>query len=348
MNHDAIPSTDDASTGRTPVVADHTVTIDTIGRIAQASERIIERLHAGPALDDDVEVVPARSYTITEVAKLIDRTPQGIRQAEASGKLVAPERKENSRHRQRYSLSRINAMRELWELFPGKREGDAPIRMAFQNFKGGVGKTTLTCHCAQFLARAGYSVLLVDCDSQASATMTFGFRPDVDIDADATLLPYLQMEREDLGYAIRSTRWDGLDVIPANLELYSAEYYLAALGGSEGTDWISRLHQGLETVEGDYDVVLIDPPPALGMISLSVLRALDGLIVPAPPAMYDFHSTSAFLRMLEEVMQSVGQHLGSPVELDFLKIVTSKHSPGRPSQDFVAALMGQAFGTTSC
>lgn len=330
---------------RPSAAIDHTVTMDTIGRIAQASERIIERLHTGPALDDDVETVPARSYTITEVAKLLDRTPQGIRKAEASGKLAAPERKENSRrHRQRYGLASINAMRELWDLFPGRRQGDAPIRMAFQNFKGGVGKTTLTCHCAQFFARAGYRVLLVDCDSQASATMTFGFRPDVDIDADGTLLPYLQMEREDLRYAVRPTRWDGLDVIPANLELYSAEYYLAASGGRDETDWISRLHTGLETVESDYDLVLIDPPPALGMISLSVLRALDGLIVPAPPAMYDFHSTSAFLRMLEEVMGSVGEHLGTPVELDFLKVVTSKYSPGRPSQDFMAALMGEAFG----
>lgn len=322
----------------------NSVTLEAIGRIADESERIIARLQS--FTDENEDRVPqtvGRGYTITEVSRMIDMSAESIRKAEKQGKLTPPELRDNGR-RAPYSLAQVNAMRDYWNCRPGRQEGDEPVRFSFQNFKGGVGKTTLACHCAQYLARAGYRVLLVDCDSQGSSTVTFGYHPDADIDGSDTLLPFLTGERETLEYAVRGTHWDGLDLIPANLDLYSAEYYLAALGRDGGEDWISLLDQGLSTVEHAYDVVLIDPPPALGMISLSVLRALDGLIVPTPPAMYDFHSTGSFFRMLEEVMESVGKHLGEPVELDFVKILISKHITGRQAHEFVSTLMAESYG----
>lgn len=322
----------------------NSVTLEAIGRIADESERIIARLQS--FTDENEDRVPqtvGRGYTITEVSRMIDMSAESIRKAEKQGKLTPPELRENGR-RAPYSLAQVNAMRDYWNCRLGRQEGDDPVRFSFQNFKGGVGKTTLACHCAQYLARAGYRVLLVDCDSQGSSTVTFGYHPDADIDGSDTLLPFLTGERETLEYAVRGTHWDGLDLIPANLDLYSAEYYLAALGRDGGEDWISLLDQGLSTVEHAYDVVLIDPPPALGMISLSVLRALDGLIVPTPPAMYDFHSTGSFFRMLEEVMESVGKHLGEPVELDFVKILISKHISGRQAHEFVSTLMAESYG----
>jgi len=319
------------------------ITLEAIGRIADESERIIARLQSLPQELDPPGQNTGRGYTITEVARMLNKSSESIRKAEKLGKLEAPQKKDNGR-REPYSLKQINAMREYWNCRPGRQEGDAPIRFSFQNFKGGVGKTTLACHCGQYLARAGYKVLLVDCDSQGSSTITFGYHPDADIDGDETLLPYLTGEKDNLEYAVRGTHWDGLDLIPANLDLYSAEYYLAAMGRDGGGDWISLLDEGLMTVEDAYDIVLIDPPPALGMISLSVLRALDGLIVPTPPAMYDFHSTGSFFRMLEEVMETVGNHLGEPVELDFVKILTSKYITGRQAHEFVSSLMAESYG----
>ena len=104
-----------------------------------------------------------------------------------------------------------------------------------------------------------------------------------------------------------------------------------------------RQDQGLETIEDAYDIVLIDPPPALGLISLSVLRALDGLIIPTPPSMYDFHSTASFFKMLEEVLEQLTSYYESSVELDFVKILVSKQSD-RQAQQFVTRLMGRTFG----
>src|SRR3546814_1389900 len=76
--------------------------------------------------------------------------------------------------------------------------------MAVQNFKGGVGKSTLAVHLAQYLAIQGYRVALIDCDSQASATTLFGYVPDLDLTEDDTLYPFLrQDELTSLDYALR-------------------------------------------------------------------------------------------------------------------------------------------------
>src|SRR3546814_5236642 len=101
--------------------------------------------------------------------------------------------------------------------------------LAVQNFKVCVGKSNTAVHLAQNLAIRGYRVLLIDCDSQASATTLFGYVPDLDLSEDETLYPSLREgERETLEYAIKKTHFDGLDLIPANLRLFQSEYELAA------------------------------------------------------------------------------------------------------------------------
>jgi chromosome partitioning protein len=92
-----------------------------------------------------------------------------------------------------------------------------------------VGKSTVAVHLAQYLAIRGYRVALIDCDSQASATTLFGYVPDLDLEEDDTLYPFLREdERSSLEYALRKTHFDGLELIPANLRLFQSEYELAA------------------------------------------------------------------------------------------------------------------------
>ncbi len=69
----------------------------------------------------------------------------------------------------------------------------------------------------------------------------------LDLELEDTLMPFIVGEKDDLSYAVRATYWDRLDIIPANLELYGAEYHLAALGGGTGPAWINRLHEGFAT-----------------------------------------------------------------------------------------------------
>ena len=219
-------------------------------------------------------------------------------------------------------------MRDVFGTRPRRGPEDTPTVLAVQNFKGGVGKSTLTCHLAQYLALKGYRVAVIDCDSQASTTTIFGFNPDIDIDDEQTLLPFFRHGGEpDLKYGLRATAWPGIDLIPANLGLYQAEYEAAArLRGNP--DALDRLRRGVEGLAVDYDVVLLDPPPALGMLSLAVLRAANALLIPTPPSTVDFASTAHFLRMIVETLEVMQNHLGAR-GYHFLRVVATKVDEGK-------------------
>ena len=313
----------------------------TIRQIVSHSDALIKELR-DIAFDPDTDKQLKRRYTITQVAEMIDRSPNSIRKAEASGELPMPKLSEQGR-RTGYTLAQVNQMREHFGVVPGRAPAEEPIRMAFQNFKGGVGKSTLCTHCSQYLAERGHRVLVIDCDSQASTTTTFGIRPDIDLDEKDTLLPFFDGTQPDLSYAVRETYWDGLHIIPSNLALYTAEYELAASAGQTGPGWIDRLLEGIATIEGNYDVIIMDPPPALGMISLNVLRSANALIIPTPPAMYDFHSTVTFFRMMEDVLGSVERAVGQPLNYKFLKLLISKYDPGKSAQEFMVRMMGEHY-----
>lgn len=282
-------------------------------------------------------------FAIGKAADLVGRTPAAIREAEKDGRLPTPDRTETNR-RVGYTLAQLNDMRGVFGTRPWRAPGDPCAIIAVQNFKGGVGKSTVSVHLAQYLAIRGYRVLLIDCDSQASATTLFGYVPDLDLDEDATLYPFLrQDELTSLAYAIRPTHFDGLDLIPANLRLFQSEYELAARMARGQGMLLDRLQTGIASVAERYDVVVIDPPPALGAISLSVLRAANALVVPVPPTVMDFSSTAAFLSMLDETMDVLREH-GMNTDLAFLRFVASKVDENKSMQRELMALMGQIYG----
>ncbi|WP_265000978.1 nucleotide-binding protein, partial [Komagataeibacter europaeus] len=157
------------------------------------------------------------TFQIGQAAELVGRTPAAIRDAEKDGRLPKPERGANNR-RVGYTLEQVNDMRGIFGTRPWRDPGDPPAIIAVQNFKGGVGKSTVAVHLAQYLAIQGYRVALIDCDSQASATTLFGYVPDLDLTEDETLYPFLRHdERSSLSYALKPTHFDGLYLIPSNL-----------------------------------------------------------------------------------------------------------------------------------
>lgn len=315
------------------------------GRVAALAERcssILEKLRDGAQskrADDRREPI----FTIGKAAELVGRTPAAIREAEKDGRLPIANRTQSNR-RVGYTLAQLNDMRGVFATRPWRDKGDPCAVVAVQNFKGGVGKSTVSVHLAQFLAIRGYRVLLIDCDSQASATTLFGYVPDLDLEEGETLYPFLrQDELTSLDYAIRRTHFDGLDLIPANLRLFQSEYEIAARMARGQGALLDRLAQGIASVEDRYDVVVIDPPPALGAISLSVLRAANALVVPVPPTVMDFSSTAAFLAMLDETMEVLSAH-GMATDLAFLRFVASKVDENKSMQRELMALMSQLYG----
>ena len=313
-----------------------------VGALADRSSAVLEKLrNSARSARADERREP--TFQIGKVADLVGRTTAAIREAESDGRLVPPPRGANGR-RVGYTLDQLNDMRGAFGTRPWRAADDPCSIIAVQNFKGGVGKSTISVHLAQYLAIRGYRVLLIDCDSQASATTLFGYVPDLDLQEGETLYPYLREgERTSLNYAIKKTHFDGLDLIPANLRLFQSEYELAARMARGQGDLLNRIAQGIASVEDMYDVVVLDPPPALGAISLSVLRAANALVVPVPPTVMDFSSTAAFLAMLDETIKDLSEHDLAP-QLTFLRFVASKVDEGKSMQKGLLALMRQLYG----
>ncbi len=314
-----------------------------VAALANRSAAVLEKLRAS-ARSARSEERRQPTFQIGRTAELVGRTTAAIREAENDGRLASPPRGDNNR-RVGYTLSQLNDMRGTFGTRPWRAATDPCSVLAVQNFKGGVGKSTVSVHLAQYLAIRGYRVLLIDCDSQASVTTLFGYVPDLDLDEDDTLYPYLREgERRSLDYAIRKTHFDGLDLIPANLRLFQSEYELAARMARGQGALLGRLAEGIASVADLYDVVILDPPPALGAISLSVLHAANALVVPVPPTVMDFSSTAAFLAMLDETIRSLSDHELAP-ELSFLRFVATKVDENKSMQRSLLDLMHQIYGS---
>jgi len=319
------------------------ITFEDIAELEQRSSMVIERLRNHVFAPDRKKRLNL-SFKLETAARMAGRTPQAVRDAEGSGRLPTPNLNSNGR-RGGYSLSDVNQMRRAFNTMPWRQTDEDPVILAVQNFKGGVGKSTVVVHVAQYLALQGYRVCVVDCDSQASTTTTFGINPDHDIETEATALPYLlHGGQNSLDYAVRQTYWDGLDLLPANLELYDAEYALAARMRDD-RHTLDRLRLGVEELAEKYDVVLLDPPPALGMLSVSVFRAANAIIVPVPPSTIDFASTNHFLWMLLDTMEQLGK-LELTRTYKFFRILATKVNEAKSAQADIVQTMDKVFGSS--
>ena len=189
----------------------------------------------------------------------------------------------------------------------------------------------------------------MDCDSQASTTMMFGLVPDRDVDENATLYGYLHDEGMiGLKPLLRRTHFDNLWLLPANLKLYNAEYEIAAYiaqHGREGYAYIDRIGDAIASVADDFDVVILDPPPALGMISLSVLTAANAMVIPMPPSMIDFSSTASFLSMLGTTMQQLAELRGRSPIYNFVRLVASKADDNKSMHREIIRMAQRLFGS---
>lgn len=321
--------------------------VSQIGDLAQAGEKMVERLRRKAFLPDNRKGLNVR-VGIADAAALLKCSTNRIRMAEEDGRLPPPPPTENGR-RPGYSMDDLWRMREVLGATPRRRPDDQAAIIAVQNFKGGVGKSTVTTHLAHYFAVQGYRVLVVDCDSQATTTTLFGFNPHFNITREETLYPYLSIDptQADLLYAVKKTAWPNVDLIPSNLELFDVEYELAAAGADGHSVLAARfrkLKQGLIDLSRDYDIVLLDPPPALGTISLAVMQAANALLVPLAATTPDFCSTVQFLSMMDQVIQQL-EAAKIRVEYNFLRLVCSKFDSNDPSHAMVRTIMEQSFGS---
>jgi chromosome partitioning protein len=277
--------------------------LDKLEDILSSSENFLQKMHE-LGIDPHQRKTLQRLFSPSEAAELVGRDRTTLARAEVEIKIELPARNPGNNRRVGYSLGHIQAFRKHFGTLPWRDPAtDTTLVIACQNFKGGVGKSTTCVNFAHYLAIKGYRILVIDTDSQATTTSMFGYVPDSDITQEATILPYLSGDEKTLKYAIRPTYFPGIELIPACLSLYEAEIAIVMrVGGQTSREqrvsFFSELKYGIQSIADDYDVILIDSPPGLGMISINVLMAADSLLVPSAARMFDFSSTVQFFRML--------------------------------------------------
>ncbi|MFD0668236.1 ParA family protein [Ramlibacter sp. MAHUQ-53] len=168
------------------------------------------------------------------------------------------------------------------------------------NQKGGVGKTTTTVNLAAGLAKVGQRVLLIDLDPQGNATMGSGIDKR---EIEYTVYDVLLESASVAEARVRAERC-GYDVLGANRELAGAEVELVGLERRE-----KRLKQALAAVAGDYDIVLVDCPPSLSMLTLNGLCAAHGVIVPMQCEYFALEGLSDLVNTIKQVHANLNPDL---------------------------------------
>ncbi len=162
-------------------------------------------------------------------------------------------------------------LRELPEPKPLESHGPATI-LAMCNQKGGVGKTTSTINMGAALAEFGRKVLLVDLDPQGALSAGLGIPHE---DLDLTVYNLIIDSDTDVRDAIHHTSVPGLDLVPANIDLSAAEIQLVNEVGRE-----QALGRALRPVRRDYDFIIVDCQPSLGLLTVNALTIAQGVIIP--------------------------------------------------------------------
>ncbi|CAG9183894.1 ParA family protein [Cupriavidus respiraculi] len=222
-------------------------------------------------------------------------------------------------------------------------EGSRGRIVTVGNFKGGVAKTTTAVCLAQALTLLGRRVLLVDCDPQGTATQLCGWAPDAEIDESKTLLPLIYGDQETLDYAVQTTYWHNLDLIPASSALFDAEFEIPSKVLQEsGFHFWDILRKGIEPMAEHYDAIVIDTPPALSYITINALIASDGILMPCPPDGLDFASSTQFWHLFSDIARRLPGVLQNK-QFDFINIVLTKVKSD-PVSRVVREWMVKAYG----
>ena len=175
-----------------------------------------------------------------------------------------------------------------------------PVTVCVANQKGGVGKTTTAISLAAGLAALGARVLLVDLDPQGNASTGLGIRIEEGEPSTYGVL----VDGDELLPALQDTEIDGLSLLASSLDLAGAEVELVPAFSRE-----HRLERALESARDRFDVVLVDCPPSLGLLTINALVAADEVLVPIQCEYYALEGLSQLLRTVELVAENLNRGL---------------------------------------
>lgn len=317
------------------------ISIDTFAEIAKRCAKVVDRVRSAMLAPTAVKAPPV--FHTAQLGSIVglDTKQVDYRAKKGdlpSGTLTSPGR------RRVFTLAEVRDWSKDLRKAKLRPKGAEAVTLVTANFKGGVTKTTTAVTLAQGLSMRGHKVLLIDADPQGSATTLFGLLPGVEVSEEQTILPLCRGDEESIEYAIRSTYWDGIDLVPAMNGLFSAEFDLPSRQmTSKGFQFWNVLHNGIDSARLDYDVIIIDTPPSLSYITINAIMAADGLVMPLPPSALDFLSSSQFWSLVSDLTQGLQNH-GAVKTFEFIDVVLSKVNSDDTATAVVRDWIANAYG----
>lgn len=172
--------------------------------------------------------------------------------------------------------------------------------ISISNQKGGVGKTTTTINLASFIAEKGRRVLIIDIDPQANA----GYGLGINVEELGSTVYEVLIGSIDIRDAIFKTAIENLFIVPSNIHLSGAQVDLLDI---ENKEFILR--NAIKTIKSEYDFILIDCPPSLGILTLNSLVAADTVLIPLQCEYYALEGLSQLLKIIAMVQEKLNRNL---------------------------------------
>ena len=183
-------------------------------------------------------------------------------------------------------------------------------RLVIANGKGGVTKTTTTAEIAAHASRRKKKLLLIDMDPQGNLSSTLlGYIPPT---SQLTIFDLLIDEDVEIKNVIQkgSLNWPGICILPSNQKLSTAYKFLET-----EPNWISRLDEVVEQIEHNFDAVVIDTPPSMGLLTKMAIRAANKLLIPADTSTFSDSGDETILALVQHIEKKTGH------KLDIIKMV---------------------------
>lgn len=224
------------------------------------------------------------------------------------------------------------------KVYPRRRGDERCMVITCLSFRKGAGASCLSAHTAANLALLGYRVLCCDLDPQASLTNMFGVTPALDLDMLTASDMTRNVEPVPAQEVIQKTYFPNIDLIPAPLDLMGFEYETAPSSRNP-----ALLAHVLEPVLPNYDVVIFDTPPELGVAVFAALFASRGVLIPLNATMQDVMSLTSFLSMAGNMMEVLEGHAPDH-GLDFVKLLITRYEDADRWQVQVASFLRTVLG----